>query len=58
MLNVIVIYKAKNSIEVDLLESEYDQIFRDKIDVSKVKRHKTKTELNKDINEFLSKDKK
>ena len=53
MLKVIIIDKEKNTIELDLWDEEYKEIFRDKIDSSKIKRHKTKSDLYAEITKYL-----
>lgn len=53
MLKVIIIDKAKNSIVVDLWGEDFKEIFKDKIDSSKIKRHKTKSELYEEITKYL-----
>ena len=53
MITVLIIDKAKNTIAINLWGDEYKQLFQDKIDISKVKRHKTVKELYKEISEYL-----
>ena len=53
MMEVIVIDKAKNTIVIDLLENEYRELFKGKIDTKKVKRHKTKSDLYEEITKYL-----
>lgn len=53
MIKVILIDKAKNTIELDLWYDEYKELFKDKIDTSKIKRHKTKSDLYEEITKFL-----
>ena len=53
MLKVIIIDKAKNTIVIDLWENEYKELFKEKIDSKKIKRHKTKSDLYAEISEYL-----
>lgn len=56
MITVLVIDKDKNTIVLNLWEYEYRQIFKDKIDTKKIKRHKTLPELDKEVREYLKLD--
>ena len=54
MLEVILIDKAKNSVVINLLDDEYKQLFKNKIDDEKVKKNRTKAELHETVREFLN----
>lgn len=51
MNNFILIDKNKNTIEIDLQEYEFRNIIKN-IEPSKIKRHKTLSDLNKEISNF------
>ncbi len=53
MITVLIIDKDKNTIVIDLCEEEYKQIFKDRIDTNKIKRHKTLPALDKEVREYL-----
>lgn len=57
MVNIIIIDKDKNSVEVNLWEDEYNLIFKDKIEIKDVKKHKTLTDLNKEVRDFIKENK-
>ena len=54
MLEVILIDKAKNSVVINLLDDEYKTIFKDKINVKSVKKHRNKGDLHETLREFIS----
>lgn len=54
MIRVLIIDKDKNLVEVDLLDENYKFIFRDKIETSNIKRHKTTELLVKEIRKFFN----
>lgn len=56
MITVLVIDKDKNTIILDLWYEEYKQIFKDKVDTSKIKKHKTLLELDKEVRGYLKLD--
>ena len=53
MIQIIIIDKEKNTVVIDLLKDEYNQLFKGKIDFKKVKRHKTVKELDNEVHEYL-----
>ena len=56
MITVLIIDKDKNTIVLDLWDEEYKQIFKDKINTKKIKRHKTLLELDKEVRDYLKLD--
>lgn len=52
-LNVLVIDKDKNTIQLDLMENEYNLIFSDKIDTTKIKKHENIKTLDLEVRNFL-----
>lgn len=54
MIRVLIIDKDKNLVEVDLLDENYKFIFKDKIETSNIKRHKTTELLVKEIRKFFN----
>ncbi len=56
MITVLIIDKDKNTIMIDLLEEEYHKLFENKIDVNKIKKHKTLPELDKEVRKYLKLD--
>lgn len=52
-LNVLLIDKEKNCIIVDLMQDEYDFI-KNKVDLRLVKKNKTRSELIKEVRNFLN----
>lgn len=56
MITVLIIDKDKNTIMINLLEAEYYKLFKNKIDVNKVKKHKTLPELDKEVRDYLKLD--
>lgn len=53
MINVLIIDKDKNTIIVDLIEEEYKQVFSNKLDSKRIKRHKTIKELDSEVRGYL-----
>lgn len=56
MINVLIIDKEKNTIMINLWEEEYHKLFENKIDVNKIKKHKTLPELDKEVRDYLKLD--
>jgi len=56
MITVLIIDKDKNTIMINLLEEEYHNLFENKIDVNKIKKHKTLSELDKEVRDYLKLD--
>ncbi len=56
MITVLIIDKEKNTTVIDLWDEEYRQIFKDKVDTSKIKKHKTLPELDKEVRKYLKLD--
>lgn len=56
MITILIIDKDKNTIMIDLLEEEYHKLFENKIDVNKIKKHKTLPELDKEVRKYLKLD--
>ncbi len=54
MINVLIIDKEKNTVMVNLWDDEYKEIFKYKIDNSKIKAHKTIKELDKEVRDYLN----
>ncbi len=54
MITVLIVDKDKNTIVVNLWDDEYKQLFQGKIVTSKVKRHKTIKELDKEVRDYLN----
>lgn len=52
-LNVLLIDKEKNCIIVDLMQDEYNFI-KNKVDLRLVKKNKTRSELIKEVRNFLN----
>ena len=54
MITVLIVDKNKNTIVVNLWDDEYKQIFKDKVDNSKIRTHKTIKELDKEVRDYLN----
>lgn len=56
MITVLIIDKEKNTVVLNLWDEEYKQIFKDKIDTEQIKKHKTLSELDKEVRAYLNLD--